>query len=220
MCFFCVLCRIWSGNVKVFDPSDFKQVIEKFAPRFAGYSQQDSQELLLFLLDGLHEDLNRFTLEDVTNAAVQQSSDCVDDLMLAEKAWSTYKLRNNSIIISYFHFQIRSVIVCPDCSYRSVTFDPIMYLSLPLEEKDQVAFYVMANDDCVAFSMLLTVKAATTVCDVISRIKLDIHIHTLLVLSKWSVVVEAVLEEKNWNELIGSFDDKRLILYNFAYLFT
>ena len=34
-------------------------VVGRFAPRFSGYQQQDSQELLAFLLDGLHEDLNR-----------------------------------------------------------------------------------------------------------------------------------------------------------------
>lgn len=33
--------------------------IAKYAPRFNGFQQQDSQELLAFLLDGLHEDLNR-----------------------------------------------------------------------------------------------------------------------------------------------------------------
>ena len=30
----------------------------RFAPQFSGYQQHDSQELLAFLLDGLHEDLN------------------------------------------------------------------------------------------------------------------------------------------------------------------
>ncbi len=35
--------------------------LAKFAPQFSGYAQQDSQELLAFLLDGLHEDLNRIT---------------------------------------------------------------------------------------------------------------------------------------------------------------
>lgn len=34
-------------------------MIAKYAPRFNGFQQQDSQELLAFLLDGLHEDLNR-----------------------------------------------------------------------------------------------------------------------------------------------------------------
>ena len=33
--------------------------VGRFAPQFSGYQQQDSQELLTFLLDGLHEDLNR-----------------------------------------------------------------------------------------------------------------------------------------------------------------
>ena len=33
--------------------------VGRFAPQFSGYQQHDSQELLTFLLDGLHEDLNR-----------------------------------------------------------------------------------------------------------------------------------------------------------------
>jgi ubiquitin C-terminal hydrolase len=40
-------------------PRNFKQAVGRFAPQFSGYQQQDSQELLTFLLDGLHEDLNR-----------------------------------------------------------------------------------------------------------------------------------------------------------------
>ena len=36
-----------------------QSVIGQFAPQFSGYAQHDSQELLAFLLDGLHEDLNR-----------------------------------------------------------------------------------------------------------------------------------------------------------------
>lgn len=40
-------------------PRAFKAAIANFAPQFTGYSQHDSQELLAFLLDGIHEDLNR-----------------------------------------------------------------------------------------------------------------------------------------------------------------
>lgn len=47
------------GGVSVVTPRGFKHQLASFAPQFAGYSQQDSQELLAFLLDGLHEDLNR-----------------------------------------------------------------------------------------------------------------------------------------------------------------
>jgi ubiquitin C-terminal hydrolase len=31
----------------------------KYAPQFSGFQQHDSQELLAFILDGLHEDLNK-----------------------------------------------------------------------------------------------------------------------------------------------------------------
>ncbi len=50
---------VTQGNVLNVTPKAFKAAIANFAPQFAGYSQQDSQELLAFLLDGLHEDLNR-----------------------------------------------------------------------------------------------------------------------------------------------------------------
>jgi len=43
----------------VVDTSDFKGQIQRFAPRFMGYSQQDAQEFLRYLLEGLHEDVNR-----------------------------------------------------------------------------------------------------------------------------------------------------------------
>ena len=47
------------GDTASVSPSNFKYQLGKFAPQFQGYGQQDSQELLAFLLDGLHEDLNR-----------------------------------------------------------------------------------------------------------------------------------------------------------------
>ena len=47
------------GDVNIVAPKGFKSALSHFAPQFGGYSQQDSQELLAFLLDGLHEDLNR-----------------------------------------------------------------------------------------------------------------------------------------------------------------
>lgn len=40
-------------------PRGFKSQLAQFAPQFSGYQQHDSQEFLAFLLDGLHEDINR-----------------------------------------------------------------------------------------------------------------------------------------------------------------
>ena len=39
-----------------------QNTVGKYNPMFAGYQQQDSQEFLTFLLDGLHEGLNEVLL--------------------------------------------------------------------------------------------------------------------------------------------------------------
>ena len=47
--------KLWRGGVAHVSPKLFKWQLSKFAPQFSGFAQQDSQELLAFLLDGLHE---------------------------------------------------------------------------------------------------------------------------------------------------------------------
>lgn len=53
--YFRLLSHIWSGNESSFAPRQLKLQIALHAPQFTGYQQQDSQELMAFLLDGLHE---------------------------------------------------------------------------------------------------------------------------------------------------------------------
>jgi len=54
-----LLKKMWSAQFSAVAPNDLKKCIAHYAPQFSGYNQHDSQELLAFLLDGLHEDLNR-----------------------------------------------------------------------------------------------------------------------------------------------------------------
>lgn len=46
-------------NSSSISPREFKSAIGRYSSMFSGYLQQDSQELLSWLLDALHEDLNR-----------------------------------------------------------------------------------------------------------------------------------------------------------------
>eukprot|EP00435_Cladocopium_sp_Y103_P050390 s595_g15.t1 len=58
-----VFLELWSAKSSVVSPRDLKRTIDQFAPQFAGYEQHDAQELwkefMDFLLEGLHDDLNR-----------------------------------------------------------------------------------------------------------------------------------------------------------------
>ncbi|KAF9929459.1 CSN-associated deubiquitinating enzyme Ubp12 [Linnemannia zychae] len=124
-----VIDKVWNGTNKVLSPREFKQTIGRFAPSFTGYHQHDSQELLAFLLDGLHEDLNRIKKKPYTEVP---DSNGRPDEEVANDCWELHKARNNSIIVDLFQGQYKSTLVCPECEKVSVTFDPFMYLSLPL----------------------------------------------------------------------------------------
>lgn len=124
-----IMKAVWSGQFKYISPRDFKITISKINDQFSGYEQQDSQELLLFLMDGLHEDLNK---ADNRKRWKDESCDAMDDITAADWAWQKHKLLNESIIVSLFQGQFKSTLQCLTCHHRSRTFETFMYLSLPL----------------------------------------------------------------------------------------
>ncbi|OWK62108.1 Ubiquitin carboxyl-terminal hydrolase 8 [Lonchura striata] len=124
-----IMKALWAGQYKYISPKDFKITIGKINDQFSGYSQQDSQELLLFLMDGLHEDLNK---ADNRKRYKEENNDHLDDSSAAEIAWHKHKQLNESIIVALFQGQFKSTVQCLTCHKRSRTFEAFMYLSLPL----------------------------------------------------------------------------------------
>ncbi|XP_034077166.1 ubiquitin carboxyl-terminal hydrolase 8 isoform X1 [Gymnodraco acuticeps] len=124
-----IMKALWSGLYKSISPRDFKVTIGKINDQFACYDQQDSQELLLFLMDGLHEDLNK---ADNRKRYKEEDNDHMDDQAAADMAWSKHKLLNESIIVALFQGQFKSTVQCLTCHRKSRTFETFMYLSLPL----------------------------------------------------------------------------------------
>ncbi|MED6268382.1 hypothetical protein CHARACLAT_021848 [Characodon lateralis] len=124
-----IMKALWAGLYKCISPRDFKSTIGKINDQFAGYDQQDSQELLLFLMDGLHEDLNK---ADNRKRYKEEENDHLDDQTAANLAWSKHKLLNESIIVALFQGQFKSTVQCLTCHRKSRTFETFMYLSLPL----------------------------------------------------------------------------------------
>lgn len=59
-------------------------------------SYSNHQELLAFLLDGLHEDLNRVKHKPYLNS---RDADGRPDEEVADEYWSNHIARNNSIIV-------------------------------------------------------------------------------------------------------------------------
>lgn len=124
-----LLRKLWSSGRTSIAPRLFKGKLARFAPQFSGYNQHDSQELLAFLLDGLHEDLNRVKQKPYIET---KDSDGRPDEEVAEECWKNHMARNDSLIVDVCQGQYKSTLVCPDCGKISITFDPFMYLSLPI----------------------------------------------------------------------------------------
>ncbi|KAK3218020.1 hypothetical protein Dsin_011990 [Dipteronia sinensis] len=125
-----LLRRLWAPGRTPVAPRPFKSKLARFAPQFSGYNQHDSQELLAFLLDGLHEDLNRVRDKPYIKS---RDADGRPDEEVADEYWANHIARNDSIIVDVCQGQYKSTLVCPLCNKVSVTFDPFMYLSLPLQ---------------------------------------------------------------------------------------
>uniref|UniRef100_A0A8B9TQ56 Ubiquitin carboxyl-terminal hydrolase n=1 Tax=Anas platyrhynchos TaxID=8839 RepID=A0A8B9TQ56_ANAPL len=128
-CYGDLVQELWSGTQKNIAPLKLRWTIAKYAPRFNGFQQQDSQELLAFLLDGLHEDLNR--VHDKPYVELKDS-DGRPDWEVAAEAWENHLRRNRSIVVDLFHGQLKSQVKCKTCGHISVRFDPFNFLSLPL----------------------------------------------------------------------------------------
>ncbi|KAB2066169.1 hypothetical protein ES319_A09G140900v1 [Gossypium barbadense] len=124
-----LLRKLWAPGAMPVAPRMFKFKLAKFAPQFDGYNQHDSQEFLAFLLDGLHEDLNRVKCKPYIEA---KDAEGRPDEEVADEHWLNHLARNATIIVDIFQGQYRSTLVCPVCKKVSVTFDPFMYLTLPL----------------------------------------------------------------------------------------
>jgi ubiquitin C-terminal hydrolase len=122
-----LLQKIWAptSTSTSYSPREFKQQLQRFAPQFSGYQQHDSQELVAFLLDGLHEDLNRIIKKPYVEKPDWEGGGDLELVQLANKSWEGYKQRNDSVIVDLFQGQYQSTLVCPQCA-------KVWYLSTPL----------------------------------------------------------------------------------------
>lgn len=125
-----------------------------YAAQFGGSDQHDSQEFLTFLLDALHEDLNRVLTKPNNEPLPEREAELekLPQQIASEQEWEIYRMRNDSLIVDYFQGQFRNRMECLTCHHvsndsileplrradkrhtlqTSTTYNSFMYLSLPI----------------------------------------------------------------------------------------
>ncbi|WVQ85882.1 hypothetical protein IAT38_008050 [Cryptococcus sp. DSM 104549] len=126
---------LWKETYEFLSPLTFRKNITQFAHQFSGTEQHDSQEFLSFVLDGLHEDLNRVQHKPPPVEITPEREAMLENSapeVASESEWQIYKQRNDSLIVDLFQGQYRNRLECLTCHKTSTTYDAFMYMSLPV----------------------------------------------------------------------------------------
>ena len=127
-----LLKHLWYGTSDTFSPTQFKNALGTFQKMFTGFRQHDTQEFLNYLLDGLHEDLNKVLKKPIINKDEEKGSDKVK----SHNSWIDFLRRNQSVLVDLFYGQYKSTLKCPnpECKNISIIFEPFLSVSLPLKQ--------------------------------------------------------------------------------------
>ena len=85
--------------------------------------------MLAYLLDGIHEDLNR-VVDKKPTTPIELNSEQLDMESLtnaAKQSWQNHLLRNDSIVVDLYQAQLKSTVKCPDCNRVRRTLMPFVF---------------------------------------------------------------------------------------------
>lgn len=188
-------------------PRNFKYTVGKHAEQFMGYDQHDSQEFATYLLDALHEDTNRVTKKPYVEKPEQAEEESDEDA--AQKAWELHKKREDSYIMENFMAQMKSRVQCCEaqCGRVSTTFDPIMFLSVPipgsLDRYVQIKFVPLNPKEKVK-SFNIVISKIALMSDLLKKVQERIDKSNLTGLGH-SVAIEDMIACDVWQKEIHSW---------------
>lgn len=120
---------------RAINPSSFKKIISALNQEFAGYGQNDSSELLIFIIDKIHTELLKPIIiydifADINNIFFNKT-------MMKFMMYNKNYLKNNySIINDIFNGIFYSEIKCHECNELSQIFEYYNILSLPIPDNN------------------------------------------------------------------------------------
>jgi len=99
--------------------------------QYNGSDQHDSQEFLSFLLDGIHEDLNRILSKPVWAPTPEQEAELerLPQQIASDQEWRSWRTRNDSLIVDFFQGQFRNRLECLTC--HQVSFLHFFFIRIP-----------------------------------------------------------------------------------------
>ncbi|KAF9466165.1 hypothetical protein BDZ94DRAFT_1188229 [Collybia nuda] len=131
-----LLHDMWGGDLPYLSPTDFRRTICQLKTQYHGNDQHDSQEFLSFLLDGIHEDLNRIMVKPTWSPTPEQEAELerLPPQIASDQEWKAWRERNDSLIVDYFQGQFRNRLQCLTCDTTSTTYNVFSILQVPIPQ--------------------------------------------------------------------------------------
>ncbi|KAL5258404.1 hypothetical protein ACHWQZ_G009042 [Mnemiopsis leidyi] len=192
-----LLQDMWASRRGTTNPHQLKSILASKSDLYSGFQQQDAQEFLSVLLDTLHEDLNQ---GDIKKTFEMPDGDGKCDEEVAGESWNFHKQRNESFFVENFMGQYKSKVSCLECGKVSITFDPYMYLSLPMaKDKSPVEYCFLALATaavarCKVYAHL-PIGANVLLKKISEDLKIDCDKLTLFKISKSTIVSAFVMSD-------------------------
>ena len=131
-CFCELINSLWTESDKgYFTPTNFKNLISKLNPLFEGIQANDSKDLIIFIYETIHNELNN---PNINNNYLYNLYNIPEELRLFRES---YYSKNNSIISNIFYSEQSSNLKCCSCGVNKLSFNIISFLIFPLEKVRQ-----------------------------------------------------------------------------------
>ena len=140
--------NLWDENnvKKYYEPHDFKNKIGQKNPLFSGIAANDSKDLILFLFQEMHKELNKFDINSINfNGDNNPMKDQTNEKGEYKHFLEDYYSVNNSIIQKLFYGEQESISVCHNCNVKMYNFSMFSFLIFPLEKVRQYMINIQSD---------------------------------------------------------------------------
>ena len=134
------LKEVETTKKKSIEPNNMKKIIGNLNSQFKSLSANDSKDLLLFILEQMHEELN--INYNAKNEGTVVNENQTDEMQGFKNIKAIYLSTNISIISSLFYGIIESTTVCSSCGNKIFSFQYSQFLSFSLAEYNGLEFNI------------------------------------------------------------------------------
>ena len=132
-----------------YKPINFKNLISEMNPLFQGIAANDSKDLILFIYETVHNEINKINQYNINDLIYTQLPQELTTFR------SNYYPNNSSIIMKIFYFEQQSIITCLNCQKEKLSYSIGNILIFPLEKvrefmirKSQNGFQNVSLENC------------------------------------------------------------------------